>query len=76
MTYEEAIININELNAVCEQKDFYDEDFNKALKVAVKCIEKQMELQDFIKWLDPVEEYPLIVILRKFLVDTDVSQNG
>ena len=27
MTYEEAIKNINALNAVCDKKDFYDAEF-------------------------------------------------
>lgn len=56
MINEEAIININALNAVCEQKDFYDEDFNKALKVAVKCIEKQSNIvhcKDCKNWSYP-----------------------
>lgn len=42
MTEKEAIRNINALNAVCGQKDFYDEEFEKALGMAIKALEKQI----------------------------------
>lgn len=48
----------------------------EAVLLAIKALEKQIELSNFIKRLDPIEEYPLIVILRKYLVDANVSQNG
>lgn len=41
MTYEEAIRNINALNAVCGQKDFYDTEFEAALELAIEALEKQ-----------------------------------
>lgn len=39
MTREEAIKNINALNAVCWQKDFYDEEFEEALTLAIRNLE-------------------------------------
>lgn len=42
MTNEEAIKNINALNAVCSQKDFYDAEFESALALAIEALEKQM----------------------------------
>ena len=42
MTNEEAIKNINALNAVCSQKDFYDAEFESALALAIEAIEKQI----------------------------------
>ena len=42
MTYEEAIKNINALNAVCGQKDFYDAEFESALALAIYALEKQI----------------------------------
>ena len=42
MTYEEAIKNINALNAVCGQKDFYDAEFENALALAIEALEKQI----------------------------------
>ena len=41
MTNKEAIKNINALNAVCGQKDFYDSEFEEALGVAVDALESQ-----------------------------------
>ena len=41
MTYEEAIKNINALNAVCGQKDLYDAEFESALALAIEALEKQ-----------------------------------
>ena len=40
MTEAEAIKNINALNAVCGQKDFYNEEFVEALKMSVEALEK------------------------------------
>ena len=42
MTDEEAIKNINALNAVCGQKDLYDAEFENALALAIEALEKQM----------------------------------
>lgn len=40
MTKEEAIRNINALNAVCGQKDFYDNEFEEALRMAIQALEQ------------------------------------
>ena len=42
MTYEEAIKNINALNAVCDQKGLYDAEFENALALAIEVLEKQI----------------------------------
>ena len=42
MTYEEAIKNINTLNAVCGQKGLYDAEFESALALAILALEKQI----------------------------------
>ena len=42
MTYEEAIKNINTLNAVCGQKGLYDDEFESALALAIEALEKQI----------------------------------
>ena len=42
MTYEEAIKNINALNAVCGQKGLYDAEFESALDLAILALEKQI----------------------------------
>ena len=42
MTYEEAIKNINALNAVCGQKGLYDAEFESALALAILSLEKQI----------------------------------
>ena len=42
MTYEEAIKNINTLNAVCGQKSLYDTEFESALGLAILALEKQI----------------------------------
>lgn len=42
MTYEEAIKNINALNAVCGQKGLYDAEFENALVLAIVALEKQI----------------------------------
>ena len=42
MTYEEAIKNINALNAVCSQKSLYDAEFESALELAILALEKQI----------------------------------
>lgn len=41
MTNEEAIKELNALNAVCGQKDFYDSKFEEALGLAIRALEKQ-----------------------------------
>ena len=43
MTYEEAIKNINALNAVCDQKGLYDAEFESALALAILALEKQIQ---------------------------------
>ena len=42
MTYEEAIKNINELNALRGQKGLYDAEFESALALAILALEKQI----------------------------------
>lgn len=42
MTYEEAIKNINALNAVRGQKGLYDAEFESALALAIEALEKQI----------------------------------
>ena len=42
MTYEEAIKNINAINAVCGQKSLYDAEFESALALAILALEKQI----------------------------------
>ena len=42
MTYEEAIKNINALNAMCGQKSLYDAEFESALALAILALEKQI----------------------------------
>ena len=42
MTYEEAIKNINALNAVCGQKGLYDAEFESALELAILALGKQI----------------------------------
>ena len=42
MTNEEAIKNINALNAVCGQKGLYDAEFENALALAIEALEKQI----------------------------------
>ena len=43
MIYEEAIKNINALNAVCGQKGLYDAEFESALALAIEALEKQIQ---------------------------------
>ena len=49
MTYEESIKNINALNAVCGQKDFYDSEFENALALAIDALEKQIPKKPIIR---------------------------
>lgn len=42
MKVQKAIKNINALNAVCWQKDFYDEEFARALALAIQSLEMQI----------------------------------
>ena len=42
MTCEEAIKNINALNAVFGQKGLYDDEFESALALAILALEKQI----------------------------------
>lgn len=41
-TAEEAIKNINALNAVCGQKGLYDAEFESALALAIDALDKQI----------------------------------
>ena len=41
MTKEEAIKNINALNAICMRKGFYDDEFSEALKMATDALKQQ-----------------------------------
>ena len=38
MTRTEAIKNLNALNAICGQKDFYDKEFETALEIAINSL--------------------------------------
>lgn len=49
MTEAEVIKNINALNAVCGQKDFYNEEFVEALKMGVDALKKQIEKKPIYK---------------------------
>ena len=49
MTYEEAIKNINALNAVCGKKDFYDAEFENVLALAIDALEKQIPKKPIIR---------------------------
>ena len=49
MTYEDAIKNINALNAVCGKKDFYDTEFENALALAIDALEKQIPKKPIIR---------------------------
>lgn len=49
MTYEEAIKNINALNAVCGQKDLYDAEFESALALAIDALEKRRQAEEKAK---------------------------
>ena len=49
MTYEEAIKNINTLNAVYGQKDLYDAEFESALALAIEALEKQIPKKPIIR---------------------------
>ena len=49
MTYEEAIKNINALNAVCGQKDLYDAEFESALALAIEALEKQIPKKPIVR---------------------------
>lgn len=49
MTNEEAIKNINALNAVCSQKDFYDAEFENALALAIDALKRQIPRKPIIR---------------------------
>ena len=49
MAYEEAIKNINALNAVCGKKDFYDAEFENVLALAIDALEKQIPKKPIIR---------------------------
>ena len=54
MTYEEAIKNINALNAVCGQKGLYDAEFESTLALAIEALEKQATQ----KWISVDDRLP------------------
>lgn len=49
MTNEEAIKNINALNAVCGKKDFYDAEFENALALAIDALKRQIPMKPIIR---------------------------
>ena len=49
MIYEEAIKNINALNAVCDKKDFYDAEFENALALAIDALKRQVPRKPIIR---------------------------
>ena len=49
MTHEEAIKNINALNAVCGKKDFYDAEFENALALAIDALKRQIPRKPIIR---------------------------
>ena len=68
MNVQEAIKNINALNAVCGQKDFYDEEFARALSLAIKSLEMQDKLKQWIEnYKNP--EFEDVTITRDNLID-------
>ena len=65
MTNEEAIKNINALNAVCGQKGLYDSEFENALALAIEALEKQAT-QKWISVDDRLPEFGVSVLARCF----------
>ena len=65
MTYEEAIKNINALNAVFGQKGLYDSEFESALALAIEALEKQAT-QEWISVEDRLPEFGVSVLARCF----------
>ncbi len=49
MTYEEAIKNINALNAVCGKKDLYDSEFENSLALAIDALKRQIPRKPIIR---------------------------
>lgn len=49
MTHEEAIKNMNALNAVCVKKDFYDAEFENALALAIDALKRQIPRKPIIR---------------------------
>ena len=49
MTNEEAIKNINALNAVCGQKGLYDAEFENALALAIDALKRQIPRKPIIR---------------------------
>lgn len=50
MTHEEAIKNINALNAVCGQKDLYGVEFESALALAIEALEQQIPKKPYLEY--------------------------
>lgn len=46
---DDTIKNINALNAVCGQKDFYDEEFEQALFRAVEALKILKSISEFVR---------------------------
>lgn len=68
MNVQEAIKNIKALNAVCWQKDFYDEEFARALALAIKSLAMQEKLK---QWIENYKnsEFKDVTITRDGLID-------
>lgn len=81
MTENEAIKNINALNAVCWDKDFYDEEFAKAMAKAVKALHEIQQyraigtIEDFKALKEKAEPKEMdryyCPICRHYFEDTD-----
>lgn len=54
MTENEAVKNIKALNAVCWHKDFYDEEFARALATAIQALE---EIQQYRAYKEIFESH-------------------
>ena len=48
MTENEAISELNVLNAICGQKDFYDYRFEEAFITAIQALEKQIAKKPYL----------------------------
>ena len=76
MTYEEAIKNINALNAVCCEKDFYDAEFENALALAIDAIKKQAT-QEWISVDDRLpEETGRYLVVKKRIAPDELGGNS
>ena len=46
MSIDKIIKNINALNAICGQKDFYDKEFKESLTVAIATMRKYQKIKE------------------------------